>query len=174
MVKKKKVDSSLLALAPHSIEAEKGVLSSMLQDQTVLNDCMGKVEAKDFFIPAHKSIFEEMHKDWQEGKPVDLLLITQAFIDSGKVLEIGGAIAITEIYNFVPSPVNYLHYVEILKEKTLARKLIELCNDGVKTIHEDPGQIKSILANIQSDIGLIRPWSIHEERTLKDDVLEKI
>lgn len=172
--RKPKLIADLIKEIPYSDEGEKGVLSSMMQDHDTCNQIITEVKAEDFFIPAHQIIFKEIVKEWKAGKPTDLILLTQKLTDKNLLLQVGGAGGVTSIYTTAPSPANYLYYIEIVKEKALARKLLDLCNKGVKDITSKPDEVKDILGLLQSDIFPLRPWQREQERTLKDDILEKL
>ena len=71
---------------PHSEEAETGVLGSIFIDATtVLDMCIEKHLSVDaFYMPANKIVFEAMGTLLSEGKPVDLLTVSDKLRVSGK------------------------------------------------------------------------------------------
>lgn len=170
----KKKEKPLNVLAPHSIDAEKGLLSSMLQSKEVTTKVMGMIADDDIFIPAHRTIYAEIKGDWEAGRTADLITITQRMIDTGQILLVGGAVALTGLQTFVPSPSNYRYYVEIIKEKALSRRALAVCTEAVTKLQEQQDVTKESLSELQTEIGLLKHWTESPPRTLLDDVRDKI
>ena len=95
---------------PQSIDAEKGLLGSIMHSATVLDDCMAQMEAKHFHLPAHQKIFELLVEMRNTGRPIDLIAITQTLEDRRMLDEVGGAGAVTELFAFVPTAANADYY----------------------------------------------------------------
>ena len=125
-------------LLPHSVDAEKGVLSSMMQSPaSVIPIVLRQITADFFFVPAHRTVFCELRKLFSSnGANFDLIMLTQHFVDVGQVNSIGGPAFLTEVYNFVPSAENVTYYIEILRDKYGFRSIIEVCNQSARLAHE--------------------------------------
>ncbi len=144
---------------PQSIDAEKGLLGSIMHSATVLDDCMAQMEAKQFHLPAHQAIFELLVEMRNTGKPIDLIAITQTLEDRRMLDEVGGAGAVTELFAFVPTAANADYYREIIKEKFLLRQMISTCTEYVARAHEEQGDVKVLLDEVEA-----RVLEIGEER----------
>ena len=60
--------------APHSVEAEQGVLGSMLiAPQEAIPECVEKIKEEFFYVPAHQTVFNVLVEQWNNGQAVDLL-----------------------------------------------------------------------------------------------------
>jgi replicative DNA helicase len=83
--------SEQLAL-PHSVEAEQGVLGSIFQSAgKAIPECVEKIRPEFFYVPAHRTIYNELLDVWESGKAIDLIDFTQRLRDK-KILEsVGGA-----------------------------------------------------------------------------------
>lgn len=55
----------------YSINIERAVLSSIFFNPEELEDVLGVLKPKDFYLPAHKSIFEAIVKLHSEDMPID-------------------------------------------------------------------------------------------------------
>jgi replicative DNA helicase len=130
--------------------------------------------AEDFYVPNHQELYNVITEEWQARRPIDLITLTQKLSDKGLLKQLGGAGAITSIYNFVPSSTNLDYYIEIIKNKTIARKTIQYCSEAIEKVRQAPDEMKDTLTNVQSGIGLIRPFYITQQRTFKDDVADKV
>ena len=125
---------------PQSIDAEKGVLGSVLliankgreAFRNVMFKLEGQIGAGHFHLTSHKivwSILKDMH---QSNDVVDLITLTQEIEDRGELDSVGGAFAVTELFTFVPTSANLDEYVSILKEKYSLRVLASL-SESLKT-----------------------------------------
>src|SRR5205823_13965659 len=58
---------------PHSVEAEQGVLGSMLiAPQDVIPECVEKIKEEYFYVPAHQTVFRVLVEQWSAGQAIDL------------------------------------------------------------------------------------------------------
>src|SRR6267154_5193765 len=67
---------------PHSVEAEQGVLGSMLiSPRDVIPECVEKIKEEYFYIPAHQTVFRVLVEQWSAGQAIDLITFTQTLRD---------------------------------------------------------------------------------------------
>lgn len=111
---------------PQSTDAEKGLLGSILLSPTkTLEGCISlKVSEAFFFSPHHRRIYTTLLEMRKEGRPIDLISLTQYLEDKKHLEEVGGAATITDLFTFVPTASNYAYYCQILQEKAAHRSAI--------------------------------------------------
>ena len=149
---------------PQSIEAEKGVLSSIMQAALFGDDTARKVMFlaeqqigdNHFFQPAHKAIWQAMKHLHQDNDPLDFITIGNDLQNAGQLETVGGSQFINEVSNFVPTHANIDHYLGILKEKRAARLIIELADRIKSEILNPGGDIGLIIENAQEQIKAIQ------------------
>lgn len=139
---------------PQSIDAEKGVLGSiLLLPQRLLDECIKRqVSPKYFHLPAHGLFFStlvEMHK---EKKPIDLISLTQFLEDSHKLEEVGGAAAVTDLFTFVPTAANASYYLEIVREKYLLRQIITICTEYAARAYSEQNEVPVLLDEVEKRV----------------------
>ena len=77
---------------PHSLEAEQGVLGSMLISPTdVIGDCVERINEQYFYQPAHATIYTILVEFWTAQRPADVITLTQVLRDRKMLEEVGGA-----------------------------------------------------------------------------------
>src|SRR5207248_8014665 len=77
---------------PHSVEAEQGVLGSMLiSPRETIAECVEKINEEYFYIPAHQTIYTVLVELWNAGQPIDLITCTPAVRDRKLLESVGGA-----------------------------------------------------------------------------------
>lgn len=106
---------------PWSDEAEKGVLSCLLQFPRHLDEA----PAPDtYYHDGNRRIAAAIAAQHAAGRPVDPVLLTQLLRDSGQLDLVGGPAALVEIAAFIPIPAHFPYYTAILREKHQLRRMI--------------------------------------------------
>src|ERR1700726_37519 len=92
---------------PHSVEAEQGVLGSMLiSPRETIAECVEKINENYFYVPAHQTIYEVLVELWNAGQAIDLITFTQVLRDRNLLDTIGGASFVTSLFTVVPTAAN--------------------------------------------------------------------
>lgn len=110
---------------PHSLEAEKSVLGSMLISRDAAELAAEMLSASDFYVPQHQDIFEAMTELVSHAQPVDSVTIVDALERAGKLASAGGLGYIAELSLFVPSAANVSYYINIVEDRSVLRQLIK-------------------------------------------------
>ena len=110
---------------PHSLEAEKSVLGSMLISRDAAELAAEMLSASDFYVPQHQDIFEAMTELVSRAQPVDSVTIVDALERAGKLASAGGLGYIAELSLFVPSAANVSYYINIVEDRSVLRQLIK-------------------------------------------------
>ena len=110
---------------PHSIEAEKSILGSMLLSRSAVEQAMETLRGEDFYLARHQDIFDAIRSLYERGDAVDSVTVIDALDRAGKLAAVGGVMYITELSLFVPSAANAAHYIRIVEERSVMRQLIE-------------------------------------------------
>ncbi len=115
---------------PHSLEAEQGLLGSILISQReLLGTCIEQIDETAFHLPAHQIIYTSLIELWNESKPIDFITLTQELADRGRLDKVGGPAFVTQLFTYTPTAANASYYLEILQEKATLRKIITTCTD---------------------------------------------
>ena len=144
----------------YSINIERAVLSSILFNPEELEDVLGVLKPKDFYLPAHKKIFEVMVKLHGDDMPIDEEFIRKRVdskdVDDSILLEILSANPIT----------NTLAYVREIKDGSVKRELASLATTIKKVAIEEEMSANEALDTIQGELYKISTDSATSE--LKD------
>jgi replicative DNA helicase len=109
---------------PQSVEAEQGVLGSMLiAPQEAIPECVEKIKEEYFYVPAHQTVFEVLVEQWNNGQAIDLITFTQTLRDKNVLETIGGASFVTSLFTFVPTAANLDYYLEIVRTNMFCARL---------------------------------------------------
>lgn len=120
---------------PHAPEAELGVLSSMMfkTHEAIMQCNSAGLQPHWFFVPAHKTIYEEIRDMWDSGATkIDMITLGDWLEKKGILEAIGGRAKTTgvqlkldEVRRF-PSISNLDYYIDIMREKYALREMIAL------------------------------------------------
>jgi len=116
--------TSIERVPPQNLDAEQGVLGSMLLDRDAIARVVELLRAEDFYRDAHRRIYETMTELFERGEPVDLITVTDRLRDKGQLDDVGGAAYITSLLNSVPTAANVEYYARIVLQKSMLRQLI--------------------------------------------------
>src|SRR3982750_2082449 len=161
---------------PHSIEAEQGVLGSMLiSPREIIAEAVEKINENYFYVPAHQTIYLVLVELWNAAPGIDLITFTQVLRDRNLLETVGGAAAVTSLFTFVPTAANVTYYLEIVRDKYLLRQIIAACTESVRRSFEEQDEVHNLLDEVEQKI-----FSVGEDRfkgqvlTMKDQVMEAI
>ncbi len=115
-------------IMPQSNEAEQSLLGCILIDDEAANEILSALRSEDFYSKAHQMIFDAMRNIYAGNRPVDFVTLVQELEKEGSIEVVGGISYISSLTDIVPSAANYPHYLAIVRETKVRRKLIDSAN----------------------------------------------
>lgn len=135
---------------PHSLEAEKGVLGSMLlSPREAADEAREKLVEEAFFDPRNQDIFRGIKDILDRGIQLDLLTLRQWLEDRGLLERVGGDGYIAELVTEVPTPAHIFSYIGLVRNKYLLRRAVHSCAEIVHLVHESPEEPAPVLEMAQ-------------------------
>ena len=111
-------------LLPQNIEAECGVLGSIIIDPEAIVQVADFLRSEDFYRDAHRTIYEVIIQLYEEHEPADFITICDELERRNKLEDVGGASYITSLINQVPTSGNVEYYGRIVERTSILRRLI--------------------------------------------------
>src|SRR5262245_63655172 len=131
---------------PHSVEAEQGVLGSMLlSPRQAIAECVEKINEQYFYVPAHQTIYSVLVDLWNAGEVIDLITFTQVLRDRNLLESVGGAAFVTSLFTFVPTAANIEYYLEIVRDKYVLREIISAPTESVRRADEAQDEVNNLI-----------------------------
>lgn len=121
----KKVGRSNAQVPPYSQDAERAVLGSILVNNGCFETVSGVLTVDDFYSEPHRCIFSAMDHLFGNGISIDEVTLGHALSERGDLKRIGGVMAIGDLASGVVTTVNIVHYIDIVREKSAVRNLIQ-------------------------------------------------
>ncbi len=135
-----RVNSEILdRLPPQSLDAERGVVGSLLLDPQLCDEVALLLRSEDFYADANQRLYRHIFALHDEGKRVDLTLLLERLKQAGEYEAIGGAAYLAEVAQSVPYAHNAPHYAQIVRDKATVRELIHAATEILRDAW-DPGR----------------------------------
>jgi replicative DNA helicase len=113
-----------IRIPPQDLETEKALLGSLLLVPDAFYDIANIVNKNDFYSEKHKIIFETIHDLINKKEPIDLLTVSAKLREKKELEQIGGTDYLSNLLGLVGSASNIAYYANIIKKKSVLRKLI--------------------------------------------------
>ena len=123
------MDSSIIRQLPASIEAEQALLGSIIVDPDSFDKVGGMISAEDFYVDEHKHIYTTLLKMYGQSKTIDVVTLVNALVEAGYRDESGSVQYVSLIAGSTPSSANIKDYAKIVKDKSMLRHLIGICDE---------------------------------------------
>jgi replicative DNA helicase len=137
---------------PNSMEAEVSVLGAMVQDSIAVQRATEQLTPEDFYQPEHREIFQVMADLNRHQAPIDLTTLQAELNRKGTLEGIGGLRYLMKIVSDVPTAANVRSYIDIVREKSILRKLIAACSKISQESYSQQKEVGEILSDAEKEI----------------------
>lgn len=138
---------------PHSEQAERATLGSMILDSSLARDGVTSLSQEDFYFPNYRKIFLAIKNIVANNRPIDTTTVTDELVNRMELDQIGGVKALIELCEGIISTSNFEYYVNILKDKTSLRNILKFMEETVSSWQEeDIGDIGSYMQMVEDGV----------------------
>ncbi|GAA0790759.1 replicative DNA helicase [Marinobacterium sediminicola] len=132
---------------PHSIEAEQSVLGGLMLDNNTW-DAVSEVLLEDqFYRPTHRMIFRTMQKLIDDGRPIDVVTLSEELDRTAELEQAGGLEYLVSLARNTPSTSNIRAYAEIVRDRSLLRQMISVANEIADSAFHPGGRASDEILN---------------------------
>ncbi len=117
-----------IRVPPQDLEAEMAVLGALMLDGNAFVQIADILIPEDFYREDHSLIYGAVTDLFNQQSPIDIRSIGSRLKEKQQLERIGGHSYLSELVNAVPSASNAKHYAEIVRKKSILRRLIEAAN----------------------------------------------
>jgi len=128
---------SVEKLLPQNIEAECGVLGSIIIDPEAIVQVADFLFPDDFYRDAHRTIYEVILQLYEQREAADFITICDELERRNKLEDVGGASYITSLINQVPTSGNVEFYGHIVERNSILRRLIHAAGQIAAIAYEE-------------------------------------
>jgi replicative DNA helicase len=147
-------------LPPQNLEAEKGVLGSILLDPLICDDIALLLRPGDFYADANQRLYRNLLAMHDQGKRIDITLLVERLRQEGEYEAIGGAAYLAEVAQSVPYAANAAYYAEIVRNKATLRELIHASTEILRDAWDPTYEPKELLSHAEERI-----FAVHDRRS---------
>ena len=141
----------------HQLDAERGVIGSLLIDESLVREMVSMVDAQDFLNPANRLIFQAARQLFRDGKPVDALTIRD---------RVGSQYSdyMTQLMEITPTSANWREYAALMHSQATTQRIKNLAQyilENAVTL-DDCRQPCADMAQLLADGRRIDAWTMRE------------
>ncbi|MGP8269089.1 MAG: replicative DNA helicase [Terracidiphilus sp.] len=124
-------DLTLEAGLPANKDAERTILGAVLLDNAAHAEAAEKLQSDDFFLDSHRRIFLRMSELMASQRAVDIITLANELGRYKEVEAVGGVSYLASLTEGLPRRPVIGDYIRIVKDKSIARKLIGICSMAI-------------------------------------------
>ena len=141
----------------HQLDAERGVIGSLLIDESLVREMVSVVDAQDFLNPANRLIFQAARQLFRDGKPVDAMTIRD---------RVGSQYSdyMTQLIEITPTSANWREYAALMHSQATTQRIKNLAQsilENAVTL-DDCRQPCADMAQLLADGRRIDAWTMQE------------
>ena len=155
---------------PHSVEAEQAVLGSMLIEHRCVPQVIEQLRPDDFYVQQNREIYETIYSMFNYSLTIDPVTVLENMKQNGVYHE-NTANYLLQLMEITPSPANVGEYVQIVKDKTLLRRVAETAAELTALIQQGTDTGQNILEIADQRIYAIRQGRAARGLTKISDVI---
>jgi replicative DNA helicase len=149
-----------LRLPPQNLDAERGVLGSILLMNEAIDEVGESLKAEHFYSDAHQKIYAAIQRLYENGvRGIDAITLAEELIRRGDFESVGGAAYLADVLEAVPHAAHVRYYSNIVREKWMQRSLIYACTDILSECYDATEDVEGLLQSAER-----RVFSILEEQ----------
>ena len=156
-----KLSSEILdRLPPQNLEAEQGVLGSLLIDPRLCDDVALMLRPDDFYADANRKLYAHMLSMHDEGQRIDTTLLVERLRKAGDFEMIGGAAYLAEVAQSVPVAAHATYYAQIVRDKATQRELIHASTEILRDAWDPTIETRDVVSQAEEKI-----FAVHDRRS---------
>jgi replicative DNA helicase len=160
-----------LKILPHSADAERGVLGSILLDKDGIFQVSHLLIADDFYDPAHAFVYEAMIELFARNRPIDLITVREVLDDKKRLESIWGNLFLADLTSSIFTSANIFQYAQIVKNKSVLRRLIKAGNDIMLYGYDEATETTSLLEKSEKSLFSVTQTFIQNKLVPIKDIL---
>lgn len=137
---------------PQNLDAEMSVLGCAFLTKYAFDKICEELESDMFISEANRRIFDAINALHAEKIPLDSSTVKNEIEKKGSINLIGGIEYLSEVIDSVITAANVDYYINIVREKALRRKLIDVTNVIASSAYEEDDNINDVIEEAERKI----------------------
>jgi len=136
---------------PQNLDAERSVLGALLLHTDAIVD-VTFLKPEDFYLPKHQQIFQALLAAYNTRTATDPIVVGEELSRQGKLEEVGGHEQLMDLMEGVITAAGVVYHAEIVREKAIARRLLDTCLDVARRAYDNESEAKELLDEAERKI----------------------
>lgn len=130
---------------PHDSAAERAVLGAIMLSCQDAIETLALLDPSAFYEKRNGAIYSAMLTLYEANEPIDEITVAGKLESVGCLQSCGGRVYLAELTNMVPTAANVVHYAKRVRDKWLARQLIETTTEATKEAYAGERAVADLL-----------------------------
>lgn len=156
---------------PFNLEAEVGVLGSMMLMPDVCDEVVNLLRPEDFYDESNQILFRHLMDMHGAGKKIDVLLLSERLQANNELEAVGGKGRIVEVFRAVPNAAHAIYYANIVRGKSTTRNIITTCSELLTEAYTPEADPDTLLNDAEQQVFSIRESRQSSNLSAIDEVL---
>lgn len=135
---------------PASLHAEQTILGAMLVEPLAIVDATMLLKADDFSLDSHRKIYEVMIHLSEVGYAVDIVTVSEELSKRKQLDSVGSRPYLAGLSEGLPRKLSIESYVRIVRDKSLMRQLMSVCDAGMMEASDQSLEAIDVLNQVES------------------------
>ena len=135
---------------PTSVHAEMTILGAMLVEPVAIIDATMLLKTDDFALDSHRRIYAAMLQLVELGHGVDIVTVTDHLNKKKELDSVGGLPYLASLSEGLPRKLSIESYVRIVRDKSLMRQLLSVCDMGMIEASDQSREALDVLNQVTS------------------------
>ena len=135
---------------PTSVHAEMTILGAMLVEPVAIIDATMLLKTDDFALDSHRKIYNVMLHLVEAGQGVDIVTVTDYLSRKKELDSVGGLPYLASLSEGLPRKLSIESYVRIVRDKSLMRQLLTVCDMGMIEASDQSREALDVLNQVTS------------------------
>jgi len=140
---------------PHSLDAEKAVLGSLLLEPRRLDEIAGILSAAEFYAEAHRCLYRHMLALRDAGSQIDAMTVVERLKAAGELERVGGVVYLAEVAQSVPVASHARHYAQIVAQAARRRAIIHAATEMLRDAWDAARDVDTVVADCEAKLQAI-------------------
>ncbi len=134
---------------PASLQAEQTILGAMMVEPLAIVDATMLLKTDDFALDSHRKIYEVMLHLSEVGYAVDLITVSEDLKRRKELDSVGGMPYLYSLSEGLPRKLSIESYVRIVRDKSLMRQLMSVCDMGMMEAADQSLEALDVLNQVE-------------------------
>src|SRR3989344_443701 len=140
-------------IPPQHLEAEQSIIGGLMLDHEALDQIADLIDTPDFYKPANQKIYQAIKDLHGKNQPIDIITVTNLLQSRNELESSGGPEYLVSLLDKTISAANILTHAEIVREKSLLRRLIATSNGLIERAYsQDYADIESLIDQAEAEV----------------------